>query len=161
MMAAAPLPAGAPTPVPVARTEVLTKTTAVLPVPVPSERIRPENVTYATREGQAEFRENIIAAYGQCAITGCTEKVALQAAHIIPYVDARSHLISNGICLRADIHCLFDRGLISISDDLVVSISMDVQCSDYRALHGRKLALPTNVADAPDACLLRVRHQYI
>ena len=72
---------------------------ATLAVPVPARRVSPAGIAYASREGQAEFRNLIIEAYGCCAVTGCLDESALEAAHIIPFVDARSHLITNGICL--------------------------------------------------------------
>lgn len=132
-----------------------------LAVPLPLERVLPDGIIYATREGQAEFRSRIIEAYGGCAITGCIDEAALQAAHIIPYVDARSHLITNGICLRADIHLLFDRGLLTIATDYTIVIAPEVRTPAYRELEGRKLRVPDNLELQPDKALLRSRHRYI
>jgi hypothetical protein len=86
-----------------------------LPVPAPSERVRPGDVNYASREGQDAFRALMLRAYGRCAVTGSTVEAALEVAHIIPYVDPRSNLISNGLCLRADIHRLYDRDMLRIT----------------------------------------------
>jgi HNH endonuclease len=132
-----------------------------LPVPTPHEKTPDQTVTYITREGQDDFRSRVLASYGCCAVTGCVDEVVLQAAHIIPYVDTRSHIINNGICLRADIHCLFDKGLISVNEHYVLTISSDVQSNEYRNLDGKKLMLPTNPSHWPDTRLLAARHDYL
>lgn len=131
-----------------------------LPVPVPAERARPTDVTYACREGQQEFRKAIIAAYGQCAVTGCRVEEALEAAHIIPYVDARSNLVTNGLCLRADIHRLYDRNLIQIGADGVVRVDPDI-LSCYRDIAGASLIQPGDLGERPNPELLAVRHRFL
>jgi hypothetical protein len=131
-------------------------------VPLPAERIRLEDVTYASRDGQSEFRAMVLAAYDYCcALTGCAVEEVLQAAHIIPYVDARSNIVTNGLCLRADIHLLYDRNLITIDGDGIVAVTSLVECSEYRALHGLEIRKPSAQEDWPDGRLLSVRHQYI
>lgn len=144
--------AGAPPPTPIA---------VVLAVPTPAERVRPEGVTYACRDGQTEFRSLILAAYGRCVVTGCDVEPVLQAAHIIPYVDARSNIVSNGLCLRSDIHALYDRNLIRIGADGVVRVDANVTCQDYRRLDGRAIAAPAREGDKPDGALMSVRHEYV
>jgi len=118
-----------------------------LGVPVPSERVHPADVTYPCREGQQQFRSAIIAAYGRCAITGCEDEAVLQAAHVIPYVDVRSNVLRNGICLRADIHCLYDRDLVRIHGDGRVWVDPSVR--SYRHLDGTRID-----GRLPDAALL-------
>lgn len=131
-----------------------------LSVPVPADRAT-RTVCVPSREGQARFRAMVIAAYGKCAVTGCQDEVALQAAHIIPYVDERSHVIRNGICLRADIHCLFDRGLVEIGADCTITVDDSVRSADYRALHGRVAIMPDCVDDRPCAVLLTERSKHL
>ncbi len=64
---------------------------------------------------QARFREKLLDAYGaRCAITGTAVASTLQAAHIVPYRGPQTNAVGNGILLRADIHNLFDMGLIQI-----------------------------------------------
>ena len=130
-------------------------------VPTPDVKLSPEGITWTNREGQDDFRRLVIQAYGRCAITDCIDEIALQAAHIIPYVNATSNLVQNGICLRADIHCLFDRGLVIIGEDFVVTVSSDVASAEYRRLSGRRLHLPTERALWPDLVLLRERSRWI
>jgi putative restriction endonuclease len=70
------------------------------------------------RRGQPEFRRILIRAYkGRCAVSGCDAIEVLEAAHIMPYLGQDTNHPSNGILLRADIHTLFDLGLLSIDTD--------------------------------------------
>jgi putative restriction endonuclease len=67
------------------------------------------------RRGQPRFREELMNAYeGRCAITGCAIADVLEAAHITPYAGSQDNHVSNGLLLRADLHTLFDCGLIAI-----------------------------------------------
>ena len=70
------------------------------------------------RLGQGGFRVAVTDAYGRaCAI--CTEHSlpVLEAAHIVPYGEGGDHDVRNGILFRADIHRLFDQGLVTVTDD--------------------------------------------
>ena len=72
----------------------------------------------ALRQGQPAFRAALMDAYeSRCAITGCTIKDVLEAAHISPYLGDHTNHVTNGLLLRADIHTLFDRGLIKVDVD--------------------------------------------
>ena len=67
------------------------------------------------RRGQSVFRKQLLAAYnGQCAITRCDVEDVLEAAHIISYKGEETNHIGNGLLLRADIHTLFDLGLLAV-----------------------------------------------
>jgi hypothetical protein len=67
------------------------------------------------RQGQWGFRERLLAAYQRaCAVTGCDVVEALEAAHIIAYLGPKTNYVTNGLLLRADIHTLFDLGLIAV-----------------------------------------------
>lgn len=76
------------------------------------------------RQGQAAFRRRLLEAYGRkCAITGCEIEDILEAAHISPYKGKRTDPVNNGLLLRADIHTLFDRGLIKVDRNHFVTAS--------------------------------------
>lgn len=104
------------------------------------------------RDGQQRFRLAVLEAYdNQCAITETNLPAALQAAHIAPYMGPASNRISNGLCLRADIHAIFDRHMLAIHEDsLTVLLSPAVLASTYRHLEGMRLHVPRKVADRPD-----------
>lgn len=89
------------------------------------------------RDGQSRFRQNVLERYSACVVTGCTTELALQAAHIIPYAQSRSQDPERGVLLRADIHSLFDAGLISIAPlSYRVLVSANLASSDYNSLAG-------------------------
>lgn len=67
------------------------------------------------RRGQHAFRQILLDAYGgRCAVTGCDVADVLEAAHIVPYQGDATHVVNNGLLLRADIHTLFDLGWIAV-----------------------------------------------
>lgn len=112
------------------------------------------------RRGQAKFRRSLIAAYGACcAITGCPVVSLLEAAHITPYLGPETNSISNGLLLRADLHTLWDLGLIAV--DLTTQslwVSPDVNDSTYQALAGTQLRQPANPSHQPSTKALQ--HQW-
>jgi predicted restriction endonuclease len=109
------------------------------------------------RQGQPEFRNRLIQAYGgRCAITDCDAIDALEAAHISPYLGQKTNHVTNGLLLRADIHTLFDRGLLSIDDErMTVLLHADLKSTTYRSLDGTAIHLPTNPAQRPDKSAVR------
>jgi hypothetical protein len=108
--------------------------------------------TIAQRRGQQAFRDTLLAAYRErCAISGCTVVDVLEAAHIVPYRGSATNVVSNGLLLRADLHVLFDCGLIAVDPDkMVVVISSSLRNSGYRQLDGRALRLPKTPAQRPN-----------
>lgn len=95
----------------------------------------------AIRQGQPMFRMKLMDAYERrCAITRCTIEDTLQAAHISPYRGDHSNHVTNGLLLRADIHTLFDRGLIRVDGNFRV-IASDAVRAIYHDLPD-KIKLP-------------------
>jgi len=87
-----------------------------------SERI----VERKERVHQSFFREAIVTSYEQtCCITGLRIRECLIASHIIPWRESEEHRTDprNGLCLSATFDRLFDRGLITISQDYTVLVS--------------------------------------
>lgn len=126
---------------------------AVRHSPLPSiiERRR-TTASILSRPEQAKFRSGILEAYNyRCFLTNESIPEVLEAAHIIPVKDGGSDAIENGICLRVDIHRLFDSGNIRIKASGLLSFSDAVQTSSsYRSLP-RSVSFPsftssTNIA---------------
>lgn len=70
------------------------------------------------REGREKFRKEVLNNYdNKCCISECNISVVLEAAHVTPYNGRDSNNIQNGICLRADIHKLWDKHFIAINPD--------------------------------------------
>jgi putative restriction endonuclease len=118
-------------------------------------------VLIAPRLGQGAFRVAVTEAYGrECALSGGRVLPALDAAHIRPYAEGGSHVKSNGILLRKDIHSVFDSGYATIDRDLRFVVSEKVKevfqnGNEYRRLHGTMIRVPADPADRPDAEQLR------
>lgn len=111
------------------------------------------------RQGQRSFRKKLLEAYAfQCAVTGCTIESLLEAAHIFPYLGADTNVVSNGLLLRADIHTLFDLGLLWIDPgSLAVGIAAEIRESEYKSLEHKVLSLPAVTADQPSHKALQAR----
>ena len=112
----------------------------------------------AQRQGQQVFRQMLLESYGQrCAITGTSAVDVLEAAHIKPYMGPHSNVPHNGILLRADIHTLFDLGLIAVDADYTVKVSKKLEGTEYKACRGTTIALPEVTAHRPSVSALRAR----
>ena len=71
--------------------------------------------TIMARRGQSGFRTRILNAFqNQCVITGERIGEVLEAAHIIPFNQGGDDTEANGLCLRVDVHRLFDAGHLRI-----------------------------------------------
>ncbi len=75
------------------------------------------------------FRRVVLRAYDErCAITGLklingSGRAEVAAAHIRPVEANGPDIVSNGIALSGTAHWMFDRGLISLADNLEILIS--------------------------------------
>lgn len=82
------------------------------------------------------FRRIVLRAYDQrCAITGLKlinggGRAEVAAAHIRPVEASGPDIVNNGLALSGTAHWMFDRGLISLSDDLKILISRQVNDLD-------------------------------
>ena len=112
------------------------------------------------RMGQRDFRQELRRAYQDtCAITGTQMSHVLQAAHITPVAAGGQHAVSNGLLLRADVHTLFDLGLITIDDERTVRVDSSLQDSEYRKLDGQRLKLPTRREQYPSLSAIRAHRR--
>jgi hypothetical protein len=103
------------------------------------ERLAKEIVV---RRGQPAFRRKLLKNYGCCVVTGSRVESILEAAHIVQYSGPDSNHISNGLLLRADVHTLFDLGLISVEiSDLTIIISPRLGGTEYAAFAGKALKI--------------------
>lgn len=92
------------------------------------------------RPGQQAFRDTLLTAYGCCQVTGTTVIETLEAAHIHPDRGPVTNHISNGLLLRADLHCLFDVGLMTVHPTrLIILVAPELQATPYGQYHGRPL----------------------
>lgn len=110
----------------------------------------------ATRRGQASFRNGLLTAYdSKCCLSGCDVPAALEAAHIAPYMGDHSNRLSNGLLLRADLHTLFDLGLLSFDENYRALLAPELKISSqYSDLSQRQVNLPKAKGDQPDRMAL-------
>lgn len=82
------------------------------------------------------FRRVVLRAYDErCAITGLKlinggGRAEVQAAHIRPVEASGPDIINNGLALSGTVHWMFDRGLISLADDLKILVSRQINDPD-------------------------------
>lgn len=115
------------------------------------------------RQGQQGFRATLLTAYaGRCAITGYDANGGLEAAHIVPYRGPVTNHPSNGLLLRADLHNLFDLGLIAINEEShEVLIASEIRDSEYgRELRNADLRLPAEASFRPSAIALELHRRW-
>lgn len=98
------------------------------------------------RPHQAKFRDNILIVYGsKCLLTGVNIEAVLEAAHIRPVRLGGNDKDGNGICLRSDVHLLYDTGHLRINRTGSLHLSeVAAQKSNYGALP-TKIKVPSFV----------------
>lgn len=108
------------------------------------------------RLGQGAFRVLVTDAYQRrCAITGERTLPVLQAFHIKPFAEEGPNHVDNGLLLRADLHILFDQGLITVTPEHKVLVSDQIRerfenGRDYYALRDQPLrVLPGSARELP------------
>jgi putative restriction endonuclease len=115
------------------------------------------------------FRRRVVTAYdARCAITGLKlinggGRAEVEAAHIRPVEKGGPDVVSNGLALSGTVHWMFDRGLISLADDLEVLVSR--QANDGEAIRGlinrTGFALPpAHMADRPHPSFLNWHREH-
>lgn len=113
------------------------------------------------RRGQQKFRNALCKRYGnRCVMTGCEILDILEAAHIVAYRGENDNDPGNGLLLRADIHTLFDLGLIDI-DPTSFKIIVDSKLQRdpvYGALDGKVLQFAA--PNLPSKKALEMRHDF-
>jgi len=109
------------------------------------------------------FRRIVLDAYDcRCAVTGLKfinggGRAEVEAAHIKPVEHNGPDDVRNGIALSGTAHWMFDRGLISLTDDLEILVSRHVNDADSV----RKLINGSGRAQAPANPALRPHPLYL
>ena len=115
----------------------------------------------------AAFRRNVLDAYGDtCAVTRLRlvnggGRAEAQAAHIVPVAEGGPDVVQNGLALSGTVHWLFDRHLISLTDDYGLLVSHNKVPAELRSIFAQKnehIHLPTNKSLRPHLSYVR-RHR--
>lgn len=105
------------------------------------------------------FRRTVLSGYGvSCCMSGLSDPRLLVASHIVPWSKDKANRLnpSNGLCLSAIHDRAFDKGLITLSDDLKVILSKSLRKLDenfvkqvFLPLVDREIDLPKRFAPDP------------
>lgn len=115
------------------------------------------------------FRRTVLHAYSEsCAISGLKlvnggGRAEVAAAHIRPVEASGPDIIGNGIALSGTVHWMFDRGLLSLSNDLEILVSRKVNDRDgIRALINKTgyASPPRRIFDRPHPAFLEWHRTY-
>jgi hypothetical protein len=115
--------------------------------------------TRRERVGQGLFRDSVLSAYDfRCCITGLALPGLLNASHIVPWREDPGNRLNpaNGLCLSALHDRAFDKGLITILEDLTVAVATNVSRhagpffdSTIGIYEGQPIAAPEKFSPAP------------
>ncbi|KMK68708.1 HNH endonuclease [Puniceibacterium sp. IMCC21224] len=118
----------------------------------------------------ASFARQVKAAYaGRCAISGLSltngyGRPEVEAAHIRPVSDGGADVVRNGLALSGTLHWMFDRGLISVSEDHRILVSHNkVPVETVRRLLApeQRLLLPEDPRHRPHPDYLSYHREHI
>lgn len=99
------------------------------------------------------FRRAVLSSYrGRCCMSGLSESRLLIASHIVPWSKDKANRLnpSNGLCLSAIHDKAFDKGLITLTDDLRVVVSEELRGRNDPFLSELILPLSGRVIDMPE-----------
>lgn len=133
------------------------------PVDDADEELVPEDYTGETKQiiteqriKQSFFRRAVLSSYGgRCCMSGLADERLLIASHIVPWSKDRANRLNpcNGLCLSAIHDRAFDKGLITLSDELMVLVSGELKRQKDRfivevllPLEGREINVPERFA---------------
>lgn len=116
------------------------ETQQLLKAPIEEQERRVEQILISRKIRDASFRRQVCDAYeNRCAVTGLRiinggGKAEAQAAHIWPVAEGGPDVVQNGIALCGTAHWLFDRHLISLTDNYRLLISHNKVPGELRGL---------------------------
>lgn len=107
----------------------------------PKDLITTKDVFTAIRIGQSEFRKKLIVSLKKCPITGIDDIRILTASHIKPWTQSTNSEridMRNGFLFSPTFDRLFDRGLISFSNDKALLVSRSFSSKNLSRLNLRQ-----------------------
>jgi len=113
--------------------------------PVEEQARRIEQILVNRKIRDASFRRQVCEAYeNRCAVTGLQivnggGKAEVQAAHIWSVGAGGPDVVQNGLALSGTVHWLFDRHLISLTDDYRLLVSHNKVPGELQMLFARQM----------------------
>jgi putative restriction endonuclease len=129
------------------------ETLSLIRAPIVEQERRVEQILVNRKIREANFRRQVCEAYeNRCAVTGLCivnggGRAEVQAAHILAVAEGGLDIVQNGIALLGTAHWLFDRHLISLTDDYRLLVSHNKVPPEIRRLFDKQLErihLPNN-----------------
>lgn len=129
-------------------------------IPSTENKKKIRQVFRTIREGQDKFREKVLNTYNHtCCISGYHLDCVLEATHVTPFNGPESNTIKNGICLRSDLHKLWDAFLIAINPDTnCIEISSILNKTKYKQYAGQKVFQNIDTSKIPSKELLKIQY---
>jgi len=121
------------------------QTMSLLRAPIEEQERRVEQILLNRKIRDANFRRHVCDAYENiCAVTNLRivnggGKAEVQAAHICPVAGGGPDVVQNGIALSGTAHWLFDRHLISLTDDYRLLVSHNKVPKELQGLFAKQL----------------------
>jgi putative restriction endonuclease len=121
------------------------ETVEYLEAPPAEQARRIEQILLNRKIREANFRHHVCEAYdNRCAVTGLRilnggGKAEVQAAHIWSVAAGGPDVVQNGLALSGTAHWLFDRHLISLTDDYGLLVSHNKVPTELRGLFSKQL----------------------
>lgn len=114
-----------------------------------------------SRPGASEFRNSVRRAYSyRCCITDADVLKGLEVAHIEPYRGPDTDRVDNALLLRADVHRLFDGGLLGIdAETYSVVLSPVLLGTAYASLAGKEIRRPDQSSNWPSSAALKLHRE--
>ena len=103
-------------------------------------------VSQILRPEQSRFRRQVLAAFDHtCLVTKEPLSDVLEAAHIVPVEYGGLDIVENGLCLRRDVHRLFDLGHLRISRQGTLLLSDAAKSSSSYTSLPKLVRIPSSV----------------
>ena len=100
-----------------------------------------------TRPNQRRFRQMVMNNFNStCLLSRETTPDVLDACHIISVSRGGNDNLDNGLCLRTDLHKLFDSDKIRIASDGVITLSPDIQGAVTYTNLPSQVTIPDNIS---------------
>ena len=141
-----------------------------VPIPFVFDDARERVASLVSRDVRDRvFRRVVLRAYDErCAVTGLKlinggGRAEVEAAHICPVEANGPDIVSNGLALSGTAHWMFDRGLISLDDDMGILVSRQANDPDsIRSMinSSGQATLPQRDADRPHLHFVRWHREH-
>lgn len=123
--------------------EVATSRNSEIPLIIERTRI---SASVLRRPNQSRFRREVLdAGARRCILTQEPTLEVLEAAHIIPVGNGGTDLVGNGLCMRVDIHRLYDSGKIRIAPSGNVTLHEQIETAISYAGLPRHINFPHEI----------------